>query len=478
MNRELKKLQNLATSPNPSRTCLGCAKVFPHGSNLAMHYNADPVCKLNGDIQHLREQPQTNGIKAEIAKLVKRKEKLQTSQIVPSKSKAVTTSDQVETLPSKNVGGRIEKQTEEIRDVSEKIKSFKSPAPVASRVAAKVKQNAERATKNVDEHSSQSNLKRGRMDPEQNAPTPPQGAPPRAPTPPLERQEFKEILERTKNFDRVVNTSKYLQTGEMNADARLPRPFSRLEDQLFLQTLQQPWAQLKREQEGDEDDDVSIYDHCDHMLRGGSFNWPGIYCKARESDGNAFKQMTSDDLINRWKKITKFTTPQSSIVTRLEDQTVVENSGMAVSEGYASRHESEPWRFAKRLRMTQHDANVGEVVKRRTNLEHRDAVVLLDFGMKLHKLEFSRKISTDDDEPAPLDNKLYFVVNKWFELHKKTEFTGSIFFDPSNQRVNQEMLSPLFGSRREFQRDDCYESLEADMWARMFKDIPLILTVE
>jgi hypothetical protein len=469
----------MSSAKENSLTCYGCMKKFPHKSNLGMHHRQVPICKMKVELKMYKEiQPQTDKTRAKTAELeqiLKEEEPPEDEEIIGS---------------SKSISVQIEKQTEEIRGVSKQIQSFKSPTPLAARtkaaiaaeaLAKKNKNKEKNAAVNDEQLGTKPSLKRGREDPKHNAPTHQEGAPPLDP----HQQAFKEVLERSQKMDRAVNTSRYLLTGVMDKEERSPYPFSRLEDQLFLQTLQKPWSQLQREKEGNEDRSTKKYNHCNYMLKDGAFYWPGIYCKARDLDKNAFKHITTEDFINRWKKITKLSNQQLSTVTRLEDQKVVANAGMNALEGYSSRQELEPWRFAKKLRMSHiseeedEQLDVGEFLKCHSETKVNDADVLLDVEMKLHKLTFSRKLSEDDEsEPSPLDNKLYNVVNKWFQLHKKTAFKGSIVFDPSKQKVSSEMLLPLFSARREFQRDDCYENLDVGLWARICKDIPMILTAE
>jgi hypothetical protein len=310
-----------------------------------------------------------------------------------------------------------------------------------------------------------------------------------------DEEQFQEILTETREIEQVVTDRRMFTAGASDPETFILPNFTRLEDQLLLKVLRRPWLQLqkemakkkrgKEEEEEEEDEEEENFKrktrHCEYTIKDGSFFWPGIYRKVRKLDAFSFKNMTAESLSSRWEVISKPGFFQERSGVSIPDGTRVYWGSGNVSEG---RDKFDTYRFATRLQMTApFESNDGTPVILAEPVEdvviktpETLAQIELLIDDETHELTFSKKGL--EDEPESLDNKLYYVVKTLFFSKTGKDFEGRVVYNPKKQQVSHlELLSP-FDNRRVFHQHATFENLLPALWSRIFRDTPMILSIE
>jgi hypothetical protein len=394
------------------------------------------------------------------------------------------------------ISGHIEKQVKEISSVSKKLQGFAASAPIP--LAARIKKNVAKQQAPIANDIGKQLLptkKRHRSEFDLFNEYTSSASQIKQTTVEQDEEQFQEILTETREIEQVVTDRRMFTAGASDPETFILPNFTRLEDQLLLKVLRRPWLQLqkemakkkrgKEEEEEDEEEEEENFKrktrHCEYTIKDGSFFWPGIYRKVRKLDAFSFKNMTAESLSSRWEVISKPGFFQERSGVSIPDGTRVYWGSGNVSEG---RDKFDTYRFATRLQMTApFESNDGTPVILAEPVEdvviktpETIAQIELLIDDETHELTFSKKGL--EDEPESLDNKLYYVVKTLFFSKTGKDFEGRVVYNPKKQQVSQlELLSP-FDNRRVFHQHATFENLLPALWSRIFRDTPMILSIE
>ena len=392
------------------------------------------------------------------------------------------------------ISGHIEKQVKEISSVSKKLQVFAASAPIP--LAARIKKNVAKQQAPIANDIGKQLLptkKRHRSEFDLFNDYTSSASQIKQTTVEQDEEQFQEILTETREIEQVVTDRRMFTAGASDPETFILPNFTRLEDQLLLKVLRQPWLQLQKEmakkkrgkEEEEEDEEEENFKrktrHCEYTIKDGSFFWPGIYRKVRKLDAFSFKNMTAESLSSRWEVISKPGFFQERSGVSIPDGTRVYWGSGNVSEG---RDKFDTYRFATRLQMTApFESNDGTPVILAEPVEDvviKTPEILAQIELLIddetHELTFSKKGL--EDEPESLDNKLYYVVKTLFFSKTGKDFEGRVVYNPKKQQVSQlELLSP-FDNRRVFHQHATFENLLPALWSRIFRDTPMILSIE